>query len=369
MKPHVLIVDDSLTVRMDLRAVLHEAGFGVTACDTKSSAQKALRSRSFSLVILDVLLPDGSGIDILKEIRADAAAASTPVIMLSSEAEVKHRVRGLSMGADQYVGKPYDSAYIARCARLLLNAQGSQRPPPVAAAEAPQTGNKILVVDDSPTYQEALASLLRQDKHEVVLASSGEEALLLLAVEAVDAIILDLLMPGIGGLETCRRIREDPARRGTPIMMLTGRDDRETRAQGLAAGVDEFVVKSPELEQLKHRVRALLRKKRAESEPRDSRPPDDRLSRPGAGMWGKQAEVPRDSLLFRVVTESGLSNVIGPTTIARACKRVGVDARTMTPHDLKRALPAIQDTLRLFLPPEETDVRMRAIASLVKDVL
>lgn len=365
MKPHVLIVDDSLTVRMDLRAVLHEAGFGVTACDTKSSAQKALRSRSFSLVILDVMLPDGSGIDLLKEIRADVDAASTPVIMLSSEAEVKHRVRGLSMGADQYVGKPYDSAYIARCARFLLSGQSSQRMTPVPGSEVALTGYKILVVDDSPTYQEALAAFLRQDKHEVVLASSGEEALELLAVEPVDAIILDLLMPGIGGLETCRRIREDMARRSIPIMMLTGRDDRETRAQGLAAGVDEYVVKSPELEQLKHRLRALLRKRRAEPEPR---PAEERSSR-SSGMWGKQAEVPRDSLLYRVVTESGLSNVIGPTTIARACKRVGVDARTMTPHDLKRALPAIQETLRLFLTQEETEVRMRAIAGLVREAL
>src|SRR5688572_3300313 len=120
MKPQVLIVDDSLTVRMDLRAVLHEAGFIVTACDTKASAHKALRAKTYALVILDVLLPDGSGIELLKEIRSNTESAHTPVIMLSTEAEVKHRIRGLTMGANQYVAKPYDSAYVTRCARSLI---------------------------------------------------------------------------------------------------------------------------------------------------------------------------------------------------------------------------------------------------------
>jgi DNA-binding response OmpR family regulator len=367
MKPHVLIVDDSLTVRMDLRAVLHEAGFFVTACETKASAQKALKARSYALVILDVILPDGNGIDLLKEIRANKDSAHTPVIMLSNESEVKHRIRGLTTGADEYVGKPYDSAYVARCARMLALGSGPSSSGSGAISEPPHTGKKILVVDDSPTYLDALAELLRQDGHDVVLAHSGEEALELLAVELVDAIILDLLMPGIGGLETCRRIRANSAQQHIPVMMLTGRDDREARAQGLAAGVDEFVVKSPELDLLKVRLRALLRKKR--SEHTDVRGIEDRGPVSDTGLWRKQDEVPRGSLLYRVVMESGLSSVIGPTTIVRACKRVGIDARAMTAADLKRALPTIRETLGLFLTPEETEKRMQAIASLVKDIL
>lgn len=370
MKPHVLIVDDSLTVRMDLRGVLHQAGFIVTACDTKASAQKALRGRPFALVILDVLLPDGSGIDLLREIRAMQDSVHLPVILLSTEAEVKHRIRGLTTGADEYIGKPYDSAYVAKVARTLAMMHGDQGKAP---AEHPHTGRKILVVDDSPTYLDALSELLRQDGHSVVLATSGEEALELLAVELVDGIILDLLMPGIGGLETCRRIRGNPAQQHIPIVMLTGRDDQEARHAGLAAGVDEFIVKSPELELLKVRLRTLLRKKRAEQEtrfveehsPASSRGGGGGTAGPNSGLWRKQEEVPPGSLLYRVIMESGLSSVIGPSTIARACKRVGVDAKTMSPSDLRRALPTIRDTLGLFLTPEETERRVQAIATLV----
>lgn len=366
MKPHALVVDDSLTVRMDLRGVLHEAGFLVTACDSRAAAQKALRTRSYAIVILDILLPDGSGIELLKEIRSEPELVSIPVIMLSSEAEVKHRIRGFTTGADEYVGKPYDSAYIARCARALAAGPTSS----VTHPEPSHKGKKLLVVDDSPTYREAVAELLREDGHDVVLARSGEEALELLAVELVDGIILDLLMPGMGGLEACRRIRNNPAQRHIPVMMLTGRDDQEAKHQGIAVGVDEFAVKSPELELLKVRVRGLLRKRRNEApDARDSRDSRDsfgpKSSQP-SGLWRRQDDIPRESLLHRVVMESGLSSVIGPTTIVRACKRVGIDAKTMSPSDLARALPTIRDTLGLFLTPEETEQRVRAIASLAK---
>jgi DNA-binding response OmpR family regulator len=361
MKPHVLVVDDSLTVRMDLRATLSAAGFLVTACDGRQSARKALDSRAFSLVVLDVNLPDGTGIDILRELRA-GDGPYIPVIMLTSEGEVKSRIRGLSTGADAYVGKPYDAAYVAATANELLRTRESS--PPSSATGC--VGRKILVVDDSPTYLEKLAEVLRQDHHDVVLAASGEDAIALLEVEPVHAIILDFLMPGIDGIETCRRIRRNPHRRNIPIMMLTGRQDSEARYEGLAAGVDEFVMKSPELELLKVRLRALLRRRRSDT---DLRPLvlTEEQSPVSSGLWHKSDEVPAGSLLHRVVMKSGLSTLIGPSTIARACRRAGVDAKTMSADDLIRAMPAIKDTLVMFLSREEAERRGEAIAALARE--
>jgi DNA-binding response OmpR family regulator len=353
-------VDDSLTVRMDLRATLSTAGFLVTACDTKAAARKALASRSYALVVLDVQLPDGSGIDLLRELRTALAREHIPVILLSTEAEVKNRIRGLTTGADVYIGKPYDSTYIISCAQELVRAHESS--PPSSAPTS--TGRKILVIDDSPTYLDKLAEVLRQDHHDVVLASSGEEGLALLDVEPVDAILLDLLMPGIDGLEVCRRIRRNPARKHIPIMMMTGQKDVDAQYEGMHAGVDEFVVKSPELELLKVRLRALLRKKRCEAEARDSGAPSGPAS---SGLWRQHDAFPTDSLLYRVVTQSGLSSLIGPSTIARACQRAGVDARTMKPSDLMQAMPAIRSTLCMFLAPDEADRRAEAIAALARD--
>ncbi len=105
MNETVLIVDDSLTVRMDLAEAFEAAGFRALPCATAADARRALRDEPVKLVILDVRLPDGDGIDLLKEIRASAAGAEMPILMLSSEAEVKDRIRGLRTGADEVPGQ------------------------------------------------------------------------------------------------------------------------------------------------------------------------------------------------------------------------------------------------------------------------
>ncbi|HEV7500415.1 MAG TPA: response regulator, partial [Vicinamibacteria bacterium] len=103
----VLIVDDSLTVRMDLADAFAGAGFEVLPCGTAQEARDAFRSQRIDLVVLDVVLPDADGIELLRELRGAAATATTPVLVLSSEAEVQDRIRGLQTGADEFVGKPY----------------------------------------------------------------------------------------------------------------------------------------------------------------------------------------------------------------------------------------------------------------------
>ncbi|WP_437819988.1 response regulator [Sorangium sp. So ce1078] len=372
MKPQVLIVDDSLTIRMDLRILLSGAGFVVTACETKALAQKVLKTRAFSLVILDVLLPDGDGLDILREIRSSAELVHIPVILLSTEIEVRHRIQGLSMGADEYVGKPYDGSYLALRATELASQHSTARRATEGSGSA-LIGKKILVVDDSPTYRASLAQLLRHDGCDVIPAQSGEEALSLLSVEGVDCVIMDLLMPGMGGMEAARRIKQSGATCHIPVVILTGHDDPATREEGARIGVDDFVLKAPELTMLRARLRSLLRSRpapaagggapprRAGSSP-DHAPPSTR-----AGTGTRSVIPPAGSLFERVVAVSGLSSVIGPSTIVRACRRAGIEPWSMSPEDLHRALPAIHETLRMFLNEEDSERGIAAISLLARD--
>lgn len=91
----VLVVDDSLTVRMDLAEALEAADFRVVPVGTLADARTALAADQIACVILDVILPDGDGITLLEEIRNSPATAALPVLLLSTEAEVKDRIRGL----------------------------------------------------------------------------------------------------------------------------------------------------------------------------------------------------------------------------------------------------------------------------------
>jgi two-component system, OmpR family, response regulator MprA len=118
---------------------------------------------------------------------------------------------------------------------------------------------KILVVDDERAVRDSLRRALELEGYAVELAADGEEALERLGVNGdPDAVILDVLMPGIDGLEVCRRIRRDGNR--VPVLMLTARDEVENRVAGLDAGADDYVTKPFALEELLARMRALMRR-------------------------------------------------------------------------------------------------------------
>src|SRR3954471_12872464 len=116
----------------------------------------------------------------------------------------------------------------------------------------------ILVVDDEPAVRTALQRALDLDGHQVTLAEDGRHALDRLAGERFDAVVLDVLMPHVDGLEACRRLRGAGDR--TPILMLTARDAVDDRVAGLDAGADDYLVKPFALRELRARLRALLRR-------------------------------------------------------------------------------------------------------------
>ena len=118
---------------------------------------------------------------------------------------------------------------------------------------------KILVVDDERAVRESLRRALELEGYEIELAADGSEALYRLeGSEEPDAVILDVLMPGVDGLEVCRRLRGSGSK--LPVLMLTARTEVEDRVAGLDAGADDYVTKPFALEELLARVRALLRR-------------------------------------------------------------------------------------------------------------
>jgi len=123
---------------------------------------------------------------------------------------------------------------------------------------------RLLVVDDEPAVRDALRRALALEGYDVNLAADGEEALSALALEEPDAVILDVLMPGVDGLVVCRRLRERGSR--VPVLMLTARDAVGDRVAGLDAGADDYVVKPFALEELLARTRALLRRARPDGD-------------------------------------------------------------------------------------------------------
>ena len=117
---------------------------------------------------------------------------------------------------------------------------------------------RILVVDDEPAVRDAVRRALVLSGYTVDVADGGGAAVAALAAEAPDAVVLDVAMPGVDGLEVCRRLRASGDR--TPVLMLTARDTVADRVEGLDAGADDYLVKPFALEELLARLRALLRR-------------------------------------------------------------------------------------------------------------
>jgi two-component system response regulator MprA len=124
---------------------------------------------------------------------------------------------------------------------------------------------QILVVDDDAAVRDSLRRALQLEGYEVELAGDGAEALDRMAAgQDPDAVVLDVLMPRVDGLDVCRRLRA--AGNGTPVLMLTARDEVSDRVAGLDAGADDYLVKPFALEELLARVRALLRRTNGSSD-------------------------------------------------------------------------------------------------------
>jgi two-component system, NtrC family, sensor kinase len=245
----VLIVDDSLTVRMDLAEAFEAQGYEARLAATAAEARAALDERLPELVILDLILPDGDGVTLLQELRALPGGEATAVLMLSTESEVRDRIRGLATGANDYVGKPYDPGYVLSRARELVKGQvgvGERRP-------------TILVVDDSATFRGALEDALTQAGYDVVAAASGEEGLRLAVLHSPDAALIDGQLPGIDGPTVIRRLRLDELLRGTPCVLMTAEGRRGAELQAMEAGADAFVTKDEDVPVILARLAAILR--------------------------------------------------------------------------------------------------------------
>ena len=120
----------------------------------------------------------------------------------------------------------------------------------------------VLVVEDEPAQREVLSYNLEAEGFRAVRAANGEEALLLVAEEQPDVIVLDWMLPNVSGIEVCRQLKTRPDTRAVPIIMLSARSEEVDRVRGLETGADDYVIKPYSVVELMARVRAQLRRTR-----------------------------------------------------------------------------------------------------------
>ena len=221
----VLVVEDEPADQQLLARTLNGAGYGVELASSGRQAAEACRERVFDAITLDLLLPDQSGLEVLRELRRAGLNRLTPVIVVSVVAE--HQVvEGFSV--HDYLPKPIEGG------KLIDSLE--------RAGIAPTKSESILVVDDDPSSLKLMRTTLQRLGYMVDCQSDPVRALEIARSHRHGAVILDLLMPGMDGFEFLRRFRDDSACRQTPVIVWTTKDlnaEDQRRLQHAAQAVFE----------------------------------------------------------------------------------------------------------------------------------
>jgi CheY-like chemotaxis protein/nitrogen-specific signal transduction histidine kinase len=260
---HILIVEDSETQALLLQSTLEGEGWTVSHALTAEAALDLLNAGLPDLLIADYYLPGMNGGELCRNVRMNLHTRHLPILMLTSEGTQENELQGLDSGADDYIPKSTDTDLLLLRVRFLLK---KSRPRTETIASAPDhrfRQARILCIDDSPTYRTFLAGTLEQEGYLVDQAVDGEEGLKRYEGATYDCVLVDLMMPGIDGVEVCRRLARNRRDTKDPVvvLMLTAQEGREDLTNALEAGADDFVGKSTDMVVLKGRIRALLRRK------------------------------------------------------------------------------------------------------------
>ncbi len=259
---NILIVEDSETQALQLAWLLEKNGWEVIRVSCGESAVEELNRNLPALMIVDYHLPGIPGDELCRRVRMNIHTRGIPILMLTGDDSFGSEPAGLDSGADDYVSKSVPPEILLLRVRALLRGSG-ERASGLASQEAFFRRACILAIDDSPTWLESLVIAFSSEGYGVVTATSAEEGLNLIANEFFDCVMVDLIMPGIDGIETCHRINKlaRSMDRSILVVMLTSSETKDDMTRGLEAGADDFVGKSGDMTVLKARIRALLRRK------------------------------------------------------------------------------------------------------------
>ena len=251
----VLIVDDNATNRLILDEMLTNWGIETSCVEGVDAAISSLRrareaGKAYDLVLSDVHMPEKDGFALAEEIRNDDQLVDAVIMMLTSgdRQEDVHRCR--EFGVSAYIRKPIKQSELFDSLVAVLAIDGTDDAPPAEKAETERREIilpplRVLLAEDSVVNQKLALALLKKWGHSGTVASNGQEAVDLASRESFDAILMDVQMPELDGLEATRQIRqsESGTKRHIPIIAMTAHAMKGDRELCLEAGMDEYVSK------------------------------------------------------------------------------------------------------------------------------
>jgi DNA-binding response OmpR family regulator len=258
----ILVVDDERQNLDLMEAMLTSSGFDVLLAGGGEEGLRLAREQKPDLILLDLMMPGLSGFEVCARLKTDPQTGGIPVLFVTALSQISDKERALAAGGDDFLTKPYQRAeLLARVEALLkvrhLNrdldralaylhelevtrhAQHPRKPAPsVPPAEGAGT---LLVVDDELLARQLFADVLRDAGYIAHEAENGEKALEIVRKEAIDVVLLDIMMPGMSGLEVLAKLGEVAP--DSPVIIVTANPTSDNAIAALRLGAFDFIVK------------------------------------------------------------------------------------------------------------------------------
>ena len=284
MTARVLVVDDVPANVKLLEARLSAEYFDVITADNGLEALAVCERAECDIVLLDVMMPDMDGFEVCRKLKSNPATHHIPVVMVTALDQPSDRVRGLEAGADDFLTKPVtDVALVSRVrslARLKMVTDelrlraltskeiGIESPEREAVAETGRNG-RILIVDDRESSYERIVRTLSVE-HTVGVENNPADALFNAAEGNYDLLIVSLDLKDFDGLRLCSQVRSLERTRGVPILAVAEADNNARLVRGLEIGVNDYLIRPVDKNEMLARVRTQIKKKRYTERLRDN---------------------------------------------------------------------------------------------------
>jgi len=248
----LLIVEDDPAERMSIEELVRHDDIAIDTVGSGAEAMEALQAGRYDCVVLDLRLPDMTGFDLLEKLQADPALTDVPVVVFTGKDLTAAEDARLKKAAKSVVIKGVESPerLLDETALFLHRVIGDLPPAKQRMVQSLHEsdealhGKRVLVVDDDVRNIFALSSLLERHGMAVATAGTGQEAVEQVAANPdIDAVLMDIMMPGMDGYETMKVIRENPDSRALPIIALTAKAMKGDREKCLEAGASDYLAK------------------------------------------------------------------------------------------------------------------------------
>jgi two-component system, cell cycle response regulator len=277
MTARILVVDDILANVKLLEARLTAEYFEVRTAFSGPEALQLCSRGTFDVILLDVMMPGMDGFEVCRRLKSDSATAHVPVVLVTALGQPTDRIRGLEAGADDILTKPVDElALVARVRSLArfkqvvdeLRRQVASsgtlgfRPGLTGDILVDEGGRgRVLLIEDRANAAERLVAALSQS-HTTDLEPNPEEAVFRAATGGYDLVILSSSLKDFDSLRVCAQLRSLERTRDLPVLLLAEPEDRARIVRGLDLGVNDYLLRPVDRDELMARVRSQLRRKR-----------------------------------------------------------------------------------------------------------